>query len=549
MNAAVDQRAPLSFAAAVGQLVRFDLRRFRVVLALFAALEIARAAFAEWFLHRAPLELDGRFGGDGGHGELAVLDVALWLATVIATAVVVQADHPADDRAFWRTRPVAPLALATGKLVLLAGLSVALPTIVNAVRLLAYGAPIASVAASAVQFAVLAGATVLPAWGLAIATRTLRAFLAACAGLVIGLFLAFSAFGYLLATLLDTLGPGRVGVSLDPLLDWQRSSTFGLGGALLVTSLGIAILLAYYRSRHGMLALAAALALAVAPHMLTMRARRLVPASPTLAALVESRLRLATHLRVPTRRALASADPRWSAPIAGPIRTPPLPSDIAVGFDTRDVRLTVDGKSRDARGGQQCCTGTDAHGMVMIATGAMPGPIPTGSNGTLFFLPAEQADTLHGRRVDVDAHVRATFRRHRLVGTIPLRAGAAFRTDEYLLEVLAVQPRPRAVLCRLAQFPPGSTGRRFDLTLLVGDPQRRLDSTFPSWVFDAHRSILDAAGAPWGRRWVARVSIPLRDAAVTQGGASIYIVESRFAGHAETTLRARQVPVSALPGD
>ena len=192
MNAAVDQRAPLSFAAGVGQLIRFDLRRFHAVLALFAALEIARAAFAEWFLHRAALELDGRFGGDGGHGELAVLDAALWLATVIATAMVVQADHPADDRAFWRTRPVAPLELATGKLVLLAGLFVALPAIVNAVRLLAYGAPIASVAASAAQFAVLAGATVLPAWGLAIATRTLPAFLAACAGLVIALFLAFS---------------------------------------------------------------------------------------------------------------------------------------------------------------------------------------------------------------------------------------------------------------------------------------------------------------------------------------------------------------------
>ena len=39
--------------------------------------------------------------------ETALLDLAIRAMTWIVTAVVVQADHPSDDRAFWRTRPLA----------------------------------------------------------------------------------------------------------------------------------------------------------------------------------------------------------------------------------------------------------------------------------------------------------------------------------------------------------------------------------------------------------------------------------------------------------
>ena len=31
------------------------------------------------------------------------------MATAVATAILAQGDHPTDDRAFWHSRPIAPL--------------------------------------------------------------------------------------------------------------------------------------------------------------------------------------------------------------------------------------------------------------------------------------------------------------------------------------------------------------------------------------------------------------------------------------------------------
>ena len=107
MNAMIPAAtAPPSFARTLGRLVRFDLRRFRMLALLVVILELARAAFVEWTLHLVPTAIGERFGGTFGTGEIDVVDAFLWLATALTTAVVVQADLPSDDRAFWRTRPI-----------------------------------------------------------------------------------------------------------------------------------------------------------------------------------------------------------------------------------------------------------------------------------------------------------------------------------------------------------------------------------------------------------------------------------------------------------
>ena len=146
-----------SFWRGVVRLWRFDLQRFRVLIAVVVALELLRAAFIEWFLHLAPLATDGGFGSDLGSIELQTLDGALWLATAIATAILVQADHPVDDRAFWRTRPISTWQLGIAKLTLLSVVFVAVPAFVNAVRLGSYGAPPTAFVAATVQIAVTAG--------------------------------------------------------------------------------------------------------------------------------------------------------------------------------------------------------------------------------------------------------------------------------------------------------------------------------------------------------------------------------------------------------
>ena len=70
-----------------------------MLVAVVVALELLRASFVEWVLHATrsrqtcSVVMSARF-------EFQTLDGALWLATAIATAILVQADHPADDRAF-----------------------------------------------------------------------------------------------------------------------------------------------------------------------------------------------------------------------------------------------------------------------------------------------------------------------------------------------------------------------------------------------------------------------------------------------------------------
>jgi len=117
MSAHVPATAPPSFVPMVGWLVRFDLRRHRLLFAVVVGLELVRAAVAEWSLQLAPATIGERFGGVTGQGEVSALDLAIWLATWVATAVVVQGapprtTAPSGDRARYRRsrspRPSSP---------------------------------------------------------------------------------------------------------------------------------------------------------------------------------------------------------------------------------------------------------------------------------------------------------------------------------------------------------------------------------------------------------------------------------------------------------
>ena len=83
MNALVGpHRARPLLARILWPLVRFDLRRFRVLVLLLVALELARAAFVEWALHLAPLDMGrARSAARSAAAETTLLDAVLWLAT------------------------------------------------------------------------------------------------------------------------------------------------------------------------------------------------------------------------------------------------------------------------------------------------------------------------------------------------------------------------------------------------------------------------------------------------------------------------------------
>ena len=159
---------------------------------------------------------------------------------IVATAIIVQADHPSDDRAFWRSRPIPGHTLALAKLALFALLFVVVPAAINTVRLLAYGAPAASVFAAIVQLGWSASA-IVPIWALAILTRTLPRFLLAGAGLTIGVVLVMNLIANLFVG-----GPGTTGFGVE----WAGETGHGWAGELAFTVGGLALLVAHYWHRR-----------------------------------------------------------------------------------------------------------------------------------------------------------------------------------------------------------------------------------------------------------------------------------------------------------
>ena len=158
MSAVVPQ--PVSLVRAVGHLCAVDLRRFRWLVAGVAGLELVRAILVEWSLQLAPLTTMVDAPPAGADMAVPLLDFGILLTTAIGTGILVQADHPTDDRAFWRTLPIPPLAVALAKVATLALLFVGVPAAMNAMRLAAYGAPAVAIVAATVQIAVLAGVVI-----------------------------------------------------------------------------------------------------------------------------------------------------------------------------------------------------------------------------------------------------------------------------------------------------------------------------------------------------------------------------------------------------
>ena len=567
MNARVDASVSVSFWRGVVRLWRFDLQRFRVLVAVVVALELLRAAFVEWVLHRAPLDSGSVFGGDAGSVEFQTLDGALWLATAIATAILVQADHPADDRAFWRTRPVSAWQLAVAKLSLLAVLFVLVPLLVNTARLVAYGAPVGAIAATAVQFIVIGGSIVVPAWALALAARTLPRFLAMAAGVAIAWYAALAAAVTFVPSHL--LGPKFVGGSFrsggngfaPALADWQAVDRHGWVVALLVTAAAAALLVAYYRTRRATASIAAGLALIALPIVVPQRDLS-VAADPELAAIVDGGLRLVGSLGLPSKPRVEGEVPRPDVlPLRGSlVLSPALPLNVSASPEFGQARLSMRDAELIVEGSPYCCDNVDTMAAMAAASGTLPGGtvtgpfglMPSGNPGTpwnriiLFTVPTRDADRLRGRAVGVEAAVRLQFARHRLIGVLPLRAGAAFRTDAYLIEILAIEERARVAVCRFSRFPSLAALPGPPLRFFVGNPR---EYVLPTMSFWRQETKLPGGGIGWvqGRTWVARMTLPLdllwhRDRPPPLP-TRLYIVESRLAGELRTTITAHDVPV------
>jgi hypothetical protein len=536
MNAPVAIAPGLTLARMILHLCRFDLRRFRVLIGVLVGLELLRAVYVEWALHLAPLENPASFRVDVGEAGTTLLEPVLGLAAVLVTTIIVQADHPSDDRAFWRSRPIPGHALALAKATLFAMLLVVVPAAINTVRLLAYQAPVASVFAATVQLA-LGFSVVIPLWALAILTRTLPRFFAAAGGLVIGLVLVIN----LIANLVDI---GRPGVMLSSgfAIDWPGEARLGWGPAFAVTVAALAVLIAHYWHRRTVVSLIAGLLLLVVPMVFVPDPHPLA-APPELASMVAGRLSLPSGLTLPPQSSLGSArlsGARYPIALEGDVAMPALPVDVSGGIAVTDARLSVGGHIIAAFPAQQCCRGFGAAGAASFAP---PAPAVRPANA-LGYVPFDDVERLRGQRVAIHADATVTFVGHRLVGQLPMRPGVAFRPDRHLVEIVGVDLRGATVLLRVARFPSLTFGTEPQLSFFEADAARhqvsRVSMAFRQGVLELRND-----GQDWaqGVKWSGRFKLLIQRRGPGPSDPQLLIVESRRIGEARTRLSATDVPV------
>jgi hypothetical protein len=517
-------------------LCRFDLRRFRVLVAVLVGLEVLRAMYVEWALHLAPIDGPTGLRVDAGDAGMTLLDPVVGLGAILLTAIIVQADHPSDDRAFWRARPIPGHVLALAKAALFALVLVVVPVATNTVRLLAYGAPLASVFAATVQIASVFS-MIIPIWALAIATRTLPRFLVAVCGLVIGLVVLIN----LINSLVD-VRTGAMMMSTGFSIDWPGETRLGWGPAFAVALAALAVLVAHYRHRRAALSLAAGLVLTAAPMVLPVRTRT-TPAPPALAALVAGRLSLPSGLTLPPQSSIDSmrlSGARFPLPLQGDVVTPALPVDVSAGIALNYPRLTVAGRTLTLLGSRQCCRGLGAIG-VASRTAVTPTARVAESFG---FVPVDEIERLRARHVDVRSDAAVTFVHHRLIAELPLRPGTAFRTERHLVEIVALDPQRSMVVLRVARFPSLTPGMGPQLSFFEADATRQHVATL-SGVF--RRSALEVGdgGEDWaqGEKWSGRFKLLIQRLGPRPVDPRLLIVESRRIGEAAMILSATDVPV------
>jgi hypothetical protein len=537
----------MSFWRGVVRLWRFDLRRFRVLAAIVVALEVLRAALAEWVLQRGPL-LPGQINpwADTTAFEFLALDGALWLTTAITTAIVIQADHPTDDRGFLRSQPVGPWTLAIAKLTLLGTLFVVLPLAATAARLFAYGAPMASITASAVQFVVIGSAVVLPAWTLALLTRTLPRFLAAAAGVAIAWYVSMAAISSLvplqLIDLVIRVHDRAIEAFSPPLTDWQRVDGRGWLFALAMTGAAATLVLSAYRPRRAKVATLAGIALVTVAALLPARESLRSPAAD-LARQVDGRVTLPAlviPIALDMRSARGEGPSEW---IFGAVTLPALPSNVSVERTLGVVHVSAPGLDVSVPSGS--LHRRDQQDFERAGAAAAGTTYPgwrSLEDDILFSLARADAEAILGRRVDVEAPIDLRFTRHVLVADLPLRAGVTFRSSDYLFEVLAVDLRWKGgVSCRVTRFP-SLTRRYVGISTFVGNPATRIVQTS-----GASLSEDTVAGVGWahGRTWSREMHLSLLELGEDPIALPLRlrIVEARPDGEMRTTLTARDVPV------
>lgn len=166
----------------VWHLIAADIRALRAPILAWVALVAIGAAVGAWIPAldmprgvRALCEM-----------LLGVLAVATTLLTLVVAVMTVQL-HTVDSRAFWMSRPIPAVSVTISKVVLLSGVLVTWPAVVEMAIGLAYGVPVSTVAGIGLMTAVSQAVFVVPAVMVAAATTSIARYFFGLGGLVAAL--------------------------------------------------------------------------------------------------------------------------------------------------------------------------------------------------------------------------------------------------------------------------------------------------------------------------------------------------------------------------
>jgi hypothetical protein len=223
----------------IPHLLRWDVRRFRVLLAVWVVLVAANTVLeGVWPALAADLATRHTVGLIGNLVWLARL-----LLIFVLAALVVQAHPLVGSDAFWTTRPIRPGMLLASKLILLAAMMIAIPVAADVALMIAYHVPPNEIAAVAAQNALSWTLWVVLIISAAALTPSLAQF-----ALVIGAAIVAAAVS--LAALLSitmyrfTSGPPSSGSNDLP------DSTGWLVGTVLIIAAAVSLLVVQYRTRN-----------------------------------------------------------------------------------------------------------------------------------------------------------------------------------------------------------------------------------------------------------------------------------------------------------
>jgi hypothetical protein len=478
---------------------------------------------------------------------LLMIEVA---AMVVAVATVVHRDPLVGRRAFWLTRPIPPRTLLLAKALVLSPL-VIVPLLLNAARLMAYGADVQAVAASSLQLAVSRAAWIGVTWLIAAVTASTMAFI--LTGFAIWLtFVVYSVAAYNFSQNFSS-GPPPLIVAL-PILpaSTNAASWFSLTAA---TAASAAILAWQYRARRrgAAIALLALTMFALAnrglliPQRLT-RARE--PEPPAWSAALH--VRLAEH-RV-SAESVATREPgRRATYFAGRLDVIGLPAEYTATVVPRTSRVSADGVRVDGRGRPKTYEPPQRRlDLVLVnanlggAQRAKPVDPPGLGNSYVQINDARRLAPFLNRVVRIDAEFEIWLTRHHLFATLPLRADAAVRHGGALFAITHVRRDGHQVVARIrhAAFPTFGRPPSPEIQLAIYEPierawtsisqPRSLGDQLPG--FGLYLDLpLSPYSSPWASAWQSihevRATGPgSGDVATWQRSLQLLLVESVYEG-------------------